>query len=141
MEKQAFKALKEKLEQALSIYGNVECVEHVSDDEYLSYDVYLNIGSDDPALYCVEVYASSTGAFQLAKQSLSFYVEELEELEKIISIFYGSPFSLNIQRIQVLWPRYLIEFPLIEVETLESLVEHVRTLKLLLEKVARVMPE
>lgn len=84
---QVFKKVKEKLEQTLSIYGSVECVDHVSDDGCLSYDVRLKVESDDPALCCVEVYASSTGSFQLAKQSISFYVEELEELEKIISIF------------------------------------------------------
>ena len=40
---QAFKKVKEKLEQTLSIYGSVECVDHVSDDDYLSYDVCLKI--------------------------------------------------------------------------------------------------
>lgn len=138
---QAFKKVKEKLEQTLSIYGSVECVDHVSDDDYLSYDVCLKVESDDPGIYCVEVYASSTGAFQLAKQSISFYVEELEELEKIISIFYGSPFSLEIERIHVLWPRYLIKIPLLELKSLPELIEHVRLLKILLSKVSKIIPD
>ncbi|MGI1837318.1 hypothetical protein ACRPK2_08285 [Lactococcus garvieae] len=45
--------MKEKLEQTLPIYGSVECVDHVSDDGYLSYDVCLKVESDETQPYIV----------------------------------------------------------------------------------------
>lgn len=130
-----FKNVKEELERELSIYGIVELDEHVSDHEYLAYDVCLKIDIDDPDLSCIDVYASANGTFKLAKKCDSFFVEELEELQKVISIFYGSPFSLDIERINVIWPRYLIEIPILTFNSLSELVEHVRVLKILLTKV------
>lgn len=132
-----FKETKEKLEKELAVYGIIELDEHISDHEYLSYDVCLKIDIDDTDLSCIDVYASANWTFKLAKKCDSFFVEELEELQKVISIFYGSPFSLDIERINVIWPRYLIEIPILTFNSLPELVEHVRVLKLLLQKVPR----
>ncbi|MFK4935490.1 hypothetical protein [Lactococcus garvieae] len=130
-----FKETKEELEKQLSSYGLIELVDHVSDHEYLVYDVCLKIDTDNPDLSCIDVYAFANGKFRLAKRCNSFFVEELEELQKVISFFYGSPFSLDIERINVIWPRYLFEIPILTFNSLSELVEHVRVLKILLTKV------
>lgn len=132
-----FREIKDTLEKELAVYGILELIEHVSDHEYLAYDVCLKIDIDDPDLSCIDVYASASGEFKLAKKCDSFFVEELEELQKVVSIFYGSPFSLDIERINVIWPRYLIEIPMLTFNSLSELVEHVRVLKILLSKVPR----
>ena len=130
-----FNKTKEELEKQLSVYGLIELIEHVSDHEYLAYDVCLNIDTDNPDLSCVDVYAFANGKFRLAKRCNSFFVEELEELQKVISIFYGSPFSLDIERINVIWPRYSLEIPTQTFNSLSELIEHVRVLNILLTKV------
>ena len=133
-----FKKTKEKLEKELAAYGILELIEHVSDHEYLAYDVCLNIDINNPDLSCIDVYAFANGKFRLAKRCNSFFVEELEELQKLISIFYGSPFSLNIERINVIWPRYSVEIPTLIFNSLSELVEHVRVLNILLRKVSNI---
>lgn len=130
-----FNETKEELEKQLSVYGLIELIEHVSDHEYLAYDVCLNIDTDNPDLSCIDVYAFANGKFRLAKRCNSFFVEELEELQKVISIFYGSPFSLDIERINVIWPRYSLEIPTQTFNSLSDLIEHVRVLNILLTKV------
>lgn len=130
-----FNKTKEELEKQLSVYGLIELIEHVSDYEYLAYDVCLKIDTDNPDLSCVDVYAFANGKFRLAKRCNSFFVEELEELQKVISIFYGSPFSLDIERINVIWPRYSLEIPTQTFNSLSELIEHVRVLNILLTKV------
>ncbi|ETD05681.1 hypothetical protein N568_0101010 [Lactococcus garvieae TRF1] len=132
-----FREIKDTLEKELAVYGILELIEHVSDHEYRAYDVCLNIDFDDPDLSCIDVYAFVNGTFKLAKKCNSFFVEELEELQKVVSIFYGSPFSLDIERINVIWPRYSIEIPTLTFNSLSELVEHVRVLKILLNKVPR----
>ena len=66
---------------------------------------------------------------------VAFYVSELHEIEKLLSIFYGSVFSLKFRRIFVKWVRYEITIPEIEVSDISELKETVRTLRYLLKKV------
>lgn len=75
------------------------------------------------------------GTFEIGKYRLNFFVAEYEELQKVISIFYGSIFSLRLERVLVNWVRYSITISLIRANNMEELKEYVRTLKYLLEKV------
>lgn len=134
-----FRKTQEKLEHALFLYGSVEWDEGGSDEETLAYNVRLEVESNDPALYCIEIYVTFNGEFKLEKKGISFFVEELDEVQKVLSIFYGSPFSLTFEPIDVLWPRYHVCILKEKLKTVEELKEHVHILKLLLTKVSRML--
>lgn len=127
MRTKEFREIKDTLEKELAVYGILELIEHVSDHEYRAYDV----DCDDLDLSYIDVYAFANGTFNLAKKCNSFFVEKLEELQKVVLIFYDAPFSLDIERINIIWPRYSIEIPALTFNSLSELVEHVRVLKIL----------
>ncbi|MBE9855109.1 hypothetical protein G8B32_10810 [Enterococcus faecalis] len=106
------------------------------EDEKDSYSFELNfLDSNIDTLSIIDINVNNDGTFEIGKYSLTFFVAEYEELQKVISIFYGTIFSLKLERILVNWVRYSITIPLITANNIEELKEYVRTLKYLLEKV------
>ncbi|MGM0020256.1 hypothetical protein IGK80_001135 [Enterococcus sp. DIV0609] len=106
------------------------------EDEKDSHFFELNfVDSSIDELSIIDINVNNDGTFEIGKYSLTFFVAEYEELQKVISIFYGAIFSLELERILVNWVRYSITIPLITANTIEELKEYVRTLKYLLEKV------
>jgi hypothetical protein len=106
------------------------------EDEQDIYAFELNfVDSSIDELSIIDINVNDNDTFELEKYSLTFFIAEYEELQKVISIFYGSIFSLNLERILVNWVRYSITIPLITAKNIEELKEYVRTLKYLLEKV------
>lgn len=121
-----------KLKEALKEYGGFYMLEQIEDD-YL-FEMKIN-DSIDNELGIIDIYPEDNGSFTLEKDRVRFYVSELHEIEKLLSIFYGSVFSLKFSRVFVKWVRYEVTIPRIKVADLSELKETVRTLKYLLEKV------
>lgn len=126
-----------ELKEALKDYGDfgwLEVSQRLKDKDNYSFALDLNTSSYDTLGY-IDIYPRDNGGYILEKCDDSFYVSELHEIEKLLSIFYGSDFSLNFRRIFVKWVRYEVTIPHIEIANLSDLKETVRTLKYLLEKV------
>lgn len=120
-------------------YGVLETYDVPIKDGSLAYNLNLNIGSSCLGIDEIDLFISTDGLFLLEKGD--FFVEELDELQKILSIFYGSPFSLSLEPMDVLWPRYHVCIQTVHLKTVEELKEHVHTLKLLLTKVFKIFNE
>ena len=101
-----------------------------------NYTLALNINNNyDKDLCWIDICPLDNGSYTLEKYGVSFFVSELPEIEKLLSIFYGSVFSLKFERVFVKWVRYEVTIPRLKVADLSELKETVRTLKYLLEKV------
>lgn len=122
----------EEMKEALKEYGGFYMLEQIEDD-YL-FEMKIN-DSIDNELGIIDIYPEDNGSYTLEKDRVRFYVSELHEIEKLLSIFYGSVFSLKFSRVFVKWVRYEVTIPRIKVADLSELKETVRTLKYLLEKV------
>lgn len=121
-----------KLKETLKEYGGFYMLEQIEDD-YL-FEMKIN-DSIDNELGIIDIYPEDNGSYTLEKDRVRFYVSELHEIEKLLSIFYGSVFSLKFSRVFVKWVRYEVTIPRLKVADLLELKETVRTLKYLLEKV------
>lgn len=121
-----------KLKEALKEYGGFYMLEEIEDDYLFEMSINNNI---DNELGIIDIYPEDNGSYTLEKDRVRFYVSELHEIEKLLSIFYGSVFSLKFSRVFVKWVRYEVTIPRIKVADLSELKETVRTLKYLLEKV------
>ncbi len=100
------------------------------------YHFALNINNDlDKDLCVIDIYPKDNGSYTIEKYGVSIFVSELQEIEKLLSIFYGSVFSLKFERVFVKWVRYEVTIPSLKVANLSELKETIRTLKYLLEKV------
>ncbi|KSU21016.1 hypothetical protein [Lactococcus lactis] len=126
----------EEMKEALKDYGDFGWLEDTQGKERDDYSFALDINNEPyDTLGYIDIYPQADGSFTLEKYGSSFYVSELHEIEKLLSIFYGSVFSLKFKRIFVKWVRYEITIPRIEVADLSELKETVRTLRILLKKV------
>jgi len=125
-----------EMKEALKDYGDFGWLEDTQGKEHDDYSFALDINNEPyDTLGYIDIYPKDNGSFTLEKYGASFYVSELHEIEKLLSIFYGSVFSLKFRRIFVKWVRYEITMPEIEVADLSELKETVRTLRYLLKKV------
>ncbi|WP_270245030.1 hypothetical protein [Lactococcus lactis] len=120
------------LKESLKEYGGFYMLEEIEDDYLFEMSINNNI---DNELGIIDIYPEDNGSYALEKDRARFYVSELHEIEKLLSIFYGSVFSLKFERVFVKWVRYEVTIPRIKVADLSELKETVRTLKYLLEKV------
>ncbi|WP_242359006.1 hypothetical protein [Lactococcus petauri] len=134
-----FRKIKEKLEKEMKSCGFLEAYDVPMKDGSLAYNLNLNIGPSSLGIDEIDLFIKTEGSFSLEKGG--FFVEELDELQKVLSIFYGSPFSLTFEPIDVLWPRYSVCIQTAHLKTVEELKEHVCTLKLLLTKVSKMFSE
>ena len=136
-----FEKIKQELEEKLSYYGELElCHEHSLNDLF-TYYIDLNIIPGHLDINIIDVHMKTDGSLFLEKREVGFCVEELAELKRVLSIFYGSPFSLHIEPIEDLEPKYLICIPPIHLNTLEELKAHIHALKRLLTKVSKVLKD
>ena len=87
-----------KLKEALKEYGGFYMLEQIEDD-YL-FEMEIN-DSIDNELGIIDIYPEDNGSYTLEKDRMRFYVSELHEIEKLLSIFYGSVFSLKFERVFV----------------------------------------
>lgn len=128
--------IQEKFEEAMKRYGSLEAYDVLMKDGSLAYNLNLNIGPSCLGIDEIDLFILTDGLFLLEKGN--FFVEELDELQKVLSIFYGSPFSLSIEPMDVLWPRYHVCIQTVHLKTVEELKERVYALKLLLTKVFKI---
>lgn len=125
-----------ELKEALKDYGVFGWIEEAQGKEEGDYTFALDINKwPYDTLGYIDIYPKDNGSYTLEKCGVGFYVSELQEIEKLLSIFYGSVFSLKFRRIFVKWVRYEITIPEIEVADISELKETVRTLQYLLKKV------
>lgn len=67
--------------------------------------------------------------YEVGLCSHGFAVAELGDVQKIISIVYGTNFSIELERIQVGWVRYEIKFSMLKCFGEHDLEENIRTLR------------
>ncbi len=136
-----FENVKQELEDKLSYYGELELHKEHSLNDLFAYYIDLNIIPGHLDINIIDVHMKTDGSLMLEKREVGFCVEELAELQKVLSIFYGSPFSLHIDPVEDLEPKYLIHIPPIHLNTLEELKAHIHALKRLLTKVSKALKD
>ncbi|EGO2715327.1 hypothetical protein IET03_002055 [Enterococcus faecalis] len=112
---------------------------HAPDIEYNGYnDITLN----KDCSYCIggrgaviDINILSDDYFEIGLSNTIYNVSGIENLQKIISLGYGSPFSINLQRRDVGWVSYKISIPMLKVYSLYGLKKHIETLRYLVVQV------
>ena len=136
-----FEKIKQELEDKLAYYGELELRKEHSLNDLFTYYIDLNIIPGHLGINIIDVQVKTDCSLMLEKREVGFYAGELTELQKVLSIFYGSPFSLHIEPVKDLEPKYLIRIPPIHLNTLEELQAHIHALKRLLTKVSKALKD
>lgn len=83
----------------------------------------------------IDINVLEDNHFEIGLCHTVYNVSGLKNLQKILSIGYGSPFSIELERRDVGWVSYSIKFPMLEVYSVYQLKKHVETLRYLIVKV------
>ena len=68
----------------------------------------------------VEITIYHDGTYGISKEAVPIFINDLLSLKKLITIFYGTPFNLNFEKIRcVNFNRYCVSIPEIYVEKFE----------------------
>ncbi|EMW5628202.1 TPA: hypothetical protein ACWL3Y_003185, partial [Enterococcus faecalis] len=73
----------------------------------------------------VEITNYHDGTYGISKEGVPIFINDLLSLKKLFTIFYGTPFNLNFEKIRcVSFNRYCITIPEIYVEKFEVLINY-----------------
>lgn len=103
--------------------------------EYNGYNDYtLNddgsiLAGTPPVTLDINVLDDKRFDFEVGLCSQVLAVSELGELQKLLSIMYGSPFSIKMERIKVGWVRYEITIPMLKCYSVYDLEKNIETLR------------
>ena len=107
-------------------------------DMHTPYNGYNDFTLNDDASFSVGGYSITIDVnviddpfynFEVGLCSHGFAVAELDELRKLISIIYGSNFSVELERIDVGWVRYEVKIPMLKCHNEYDLEINIRTLR------------
>lgn len=74
----------------------------------------------------------------ISKEAVPIFINDLLSLKKLITIFYGTPFNLNFEKIRcVNFNRYCVSIPEIYVEKFEVLINYLIILSSCLHEVKK----
>jgi len=122
----------ETLKEALKDYGEFGWLEDNSEKED-NYEFALDINDNTyDTLGYIDIYPKEDGSYSLEKWCSCFWISELHEIKKLLSIFYGSVFSLQFTPVGDKWVNYQVTIPEIKVKDLSELKETVNALRVLL---------
>ncbi|MGM0263215.1 hypothetical protein [Enterococcus sp. AZ134] len=83
----------------------------------------------------IDINVLDDNQFEIGVCHSIYNVSGLENLQKIISIGYGSPFSIKLEKRGVGWVSYSIKIPMLTVYSIYQLEKHIETLRYLLVQV------
>lgn len=84
----------------------------------------------------IEINMYHDNSLGISKECVPFYVNDLESLQEIIKIFFGSPFDIQLERVRsVEFTRYVVTLTEIKAKNFEQLLAYVKLLKNCLHKV------
>ncbi|AWN67125.1 hypothetical protein LL14B4_13040 (plasmid) [Lactococcus lactis subsp. lactis] len=122
----------EALKEALKDFGEFGWLEDNSAKED-NYEFALDINDNTyDTLGYIDIYPKEDGSYSLEKWCSCFWISELHEIKKLLSIFYGSVFSLQFTPVGDKWVNYQVTIPEIKVKDLSELKETVNALRVLL---------
>lgn len=130
-EKETFENICDKVEQELEKYGLLSKINETFKKNDLEICYSLNLsGMDIIGILDIRIqYLNDEKVFVfcLSKEDVPIYINNCESLKSIISIFFGSPFSLTIKKIEGL------EFARYSVSVTECQVKDAATFNLYLK--------
>ncbi|PQF44997.1 hypothetical protein CUS71_14105 [Enterococcus faecalis] len=86
----------------------------------------------------VEITIYHDGTYGISKEAVPIFINDLLSLKKLITIFYGTPFNLNFEKIRcVNFNRYCVTIPEIYVEKFEVLINYLIILSSCLHEVKK----
>ena len=86
----------------------------------------------------VEITIYHDGTYGISKEAVPIFINDLLSLKKLITIFYGTPFDLNFEKIRcVSFNRYCITIPEIYVEKFDELINYVTALRKCLQEIQK----
>ncbi|NBA19232.1 hypothetical protein GVK87_12055 [Enterococcus hirae] len=78
----------------------------------------------------VELSFYYDNTFGIAKETVPFYVNDYFSLNKIIEIFFGTPFDIHIEKMRTCsFDRYSISLPEIIIEDFDELLRYIMILR------------
>ncbi|OTN83954.1 hypothetical protein A5819_003504 [Enterococcus sp. 7E2_DIV0204] len=107
-------------------------------DMHTPYNGYNDFTLNDDASFSVGGYTTTIDInvieerhynYDVGLCSYGFAVTELDELRKLISIVYGSNFSVELQRIDVGWVRYEVKLSMLKCHNEYDLEINIRALR------------
>ncbi|ARV05022.1 hypothetical protein [Enterococcus faecalis] len=78
---------------------------------------------------CIDIQVFDDGSFELGYCRSALVVTELENLQKLLSIVYGSIFSVELKRVDVGWVKYEVRIPMIRADNIYQLEDYVKALR------------
>lgn len=80
----------------------------------------------------IDINVLADDYFEIGLCNTIYNVSGLENLQRIVSIGYGSPFSIELERCDVGWISYSIKIPMLKVYSVYGLEKHIETLRYLI---------
>ncbi|MCO5542187.1 hypothetical protein [Enterococcus faecalis] len=77
----------------------------------------------------IDIQVFDDGSFELGYCSSALVVTELENLQKLLSIVYGSIFSVELKRVDVGWVKYEVRIPMIRAYSIYQLEDYIKALR------------
>ncbi|MGX7130516.1 hypothetical protein [Enterococcus wangshanyuanii] len=95
----------------------------------LDYDQLCLMGS-------VDVFIYYDGSFGIAKYGIPFGINDLRSLQDVIKFFYGTPFHLNLEKVNNLdIVRYIVSIPEIKVSSFRLLEIYIEQMNISLHEI------
>ncbi|EOS7966679.1 hypothetical protein ACNZ61_002825 [Enterococcus hirae] len=101
-------------------------------DFILGKDGSYTVGGRDVV---IDINVLEEDHFEIGLCHSTYNVSGLENLQKLVSIGYGSPFSIELKRRGVGWVSYSVKVPMLTVYSIYQLEKHIETLRYLIVQI------
>mgnify|MGYP004449862325 FL=1 len=144
MEKE-FQKWYKQYKKELQTYGNIDDEDTTfrtsqsknNDRDSIAKDCELTLDYKNLCILgCLDVSMYYDGSFDIGKEQVPFYVNDLISLQKVIQLFYGTPFSLRLEKVNRLdFVRYKVSVETIHAQNFRLLSNYLDQLSICLHQV------